>query len=188
MPWGVMLSTRPRNTRTFGSVVALALGATAQEHARARVTVVDRATVKMAAARPLVSARPSPDLPVGRPRSGCGACRAEGGDEHLPTPNPACRCRRQTGAHPSMRDRARAGDDARIGRIRARDASSIRWIRARTHTSYDVGLRGKFLRLACSHRRRLVVVGVLPHPRRAELLVVERLRSKAGRGARSHVD
>jgi hypothetical protein len=25
----------------------------------------------------------SPDLPVGRSRSGCGACRAEGGDEHV---------------------------------------------------------------------------------------------------------
>jgi len=24
----------------------------------------------------------SPDLPVGRRRSGCGACRAAGGDEH----------------------------------------------------------------------------------------------------------
>ncbi|TMD06090.1 MAG: response regulator transcription factor [Chloroflexi bacterium] len=40
------------------------------------------------------------------------------------------RRRAREGAHPSMRDRAPAGDDARIGRIRARDASSIRWIRA----------------------------------------------------------
>src|SRR5713226_1707569 len=65
-----------------------------------------------------------------RRRLGGGARRAEGGDEHLPTPNPTCRCRRQTGAHPSVRDRARAGDDARIGRIRAQDASLFRRPRA----------------------------------------------------------
>jgi hypothetical protein len=40
------------------------------------------------------------------------------------------RRRAREGVHPLMHDRARAGDDARIGRIRARDASSIRWIRA----------------------------------------------------------
>src|SRR6267378_4512349 len=36
------------------------------------------------------------------------------------------RRRAREGAHPSMRDLARAGDDARIGRIRAQDASLFR--------------------------------------------------------------
>src|SRR5229473_6600776 len=87
----------------------------------------------------------SPDLPVGRSRSGCGACRAEGGDEHVKerirrcvteraqetTPGSAAsapemparagrfglgRRRAREGAHPAVRNRARAGDDAPLAR------------------------------------------------------------------------
>ena len=51
------------------------------------------------------------------------------------------RRRAREGAHPLLRNRARAGANARIARIRAQDASSFRWIRARLDgvTLLDLG-------------------------------------------------
>jgi hypothetical protein len=125
---------------------------------------------------------PSPDLPVGRCSSGCGARRAEGDDEHRsertrryvsearrsrrPEPGAAGRTkqigmrgapsrrrrRAREGAHPSMRDRARAGDDARIGRIRAQDASLFRRPRAQAASAPKMRV--------CSGG-----LGLRPHPR-----------------------
>jgi hypothetical protein len=41
-----------------------------------------------------------------------------------------------------MRDQPRTGDDARIGHIRARDASLIRWIRAKGGGQPEPGQTG----------------------------------------------
>src|SRR5260370_9072707 len=51
------------------------------------------------------------------------------------------RRRAREGAHPSMRDRARAGDDARIGRIRAQDASLFRRPRAQATSAPEMRVR-----------------------------------------------
>src|SRR5256712_3624056 len=55
------------------------------------------------------------------------------------------RRRAREGAHPLVRDRARAGDDARIGRIRAQDASLFRRPRAQATSAPKMQVRfGEF--------------------------------------------